>query len=1362
MKRHLSYTLLIGTLTFAPVAGLAQEDEGGSMIERFLQDTLSGDDQNVTVSGLQGALSSRATIDEITVADDEGVWLTIKDAVLDWNRLALIRGRFSVNALTAQEIDIARTPGTTTKDTPPPAAETQAFQLPELPVAIEIGEISISELSLGEPLIGVAAELAVNGNLSLADGTLDTNLDITRLDRAGDEIKLSAGFQNADSQIDLDLQVTEAAGGLISTALNIPDSPPIGLTAKGSGPVSDFTADIGLSSDGQPRVTGQVRLRSAPNAAASADEGIAFTADLGGDLTPFVADNMDTFFGTKTQLFVDGRTEPDGALNISDLELTSQALNLEGELQLAAGGQLQLAALQGRITPPEGQSVVLPVSGGETSIEAAQISALFDEKNGNLWDLSLTANGIKTPQIDLQRAQISAQGTLEQGTALQLDGDLQAALDGIDLADDALNAAVGERVTLDGLFAYGSDQTVNLSGVELVGSDYELGLDAVISGLSTGLAVDGTATLQATDLSRFSDLAQMELGGRASARLVGKGSPLEGSFDGKLEVEGNDLSTGRDDIDPVIRGDNKITVDAKRSADGITIRDFTLIGDTLRAKADGAVTTPGGNLTIDGQATVNAQDLSIFSGLANRELGGAIQAQLSGKGAVQTLEFDGTASVTSRDIKTGMSEIDPLLVGRTEITFDGALSQDQIVIRDAKVNGTALTAQAAATIDDPTNALAVDGQASLNVPNLSLFSGLAKRDLAGSIKTDLSGKGAVGSKSFDVKGSLDANDIKTGIDTVDKLIQGRTTLTVDAQNGDAGLDIRSFRFKGTALSAEASGKLDRDAGGLSFTAALDDLGRLSETLTGPLKLDGNVAPTSTGFEGTANLQGPDSSYAKVAGSVDTNGAADLDFDAKFNRIERFVPEFPGTIAASGNATRDNGLWTIDAKAEGPADITSTVAGTFDETSTEANLTAQGGVNLGIANIFITPNKIEGSARFDLALNGAPSLASLSGSITTSGTSVAIPGAGQTITGISGQIDLAQSRATINLSGGVRAGGGFTVSGPVDLAPPFNAQITTALNSLVLTDQLLYETTLNGQIAMTGALAGNSSLAGQITFDETNINLAAAAGAVGAAPIPEIKHINESRSAFVTRERAGLVVTEEASQSNSRIALDISLLAPKAVFVRGRGVNAELGGRIFIGGTTAAVVPSGQIELIRGNFDILGRRLALTKGIVTLQGDLTPYIEFESSASTSDGTATIEIAGPLDSPEVDVFSDPERPAEEALAMLLFGNRFSEISPFLIAQMAASLAQLSGAGGDATKGLRESTGVDTIDVGASESGAGRLGAGAYLGENLYTDFTVNTEGDTEVNLNLDVTDNFTVKGTVDGRGETGIGVFFERDY
>ncbi|KIC41342.1 hypothetical protein RA27_11355 [Ruegeria sp. ANG-R] len=1359
--RRVAYPLLLSSAAMiAPIAAVAQ-DEGGSMIERFLQDTLSGDDQNVRVIGLEGALSSRATIQEITVADDEGVWLTIKNAELDWNRLALLRGRFSVNTLSAQEIDVARAPGTTTKDTPPPSAETQPFQLPELPVSIEIGELRVDDLSLGKPLIGVAADLAVNGNISLADGTLDTTLDIDRLDRAGDTIDLKAGFQNDSRQIDLDLTVSEASGGLIATALSIPDAPPLELTAKGSGPVTDFNADIGLSSDQQLRVSGQVQLRTAEENGTASD-GIAFTADLGGDLTPFLAEEMDTFFGADTQLLVDGRTYSDGALDISNIEVTSEALELKSELTLASGGVLQLVALQGRIAPPDGNTVVLPISGGDTSIGAAQISALFNAANGNLWDLSLTTSNIETPNLNLDHARISGQGTLDQSGGLSMEGDVQAVLDGVDLTDAALNAAVGDQITLDGQFDYGKDQLLQLSGFELVGSDYTLGADAVVSGLATGLQVDGEAVLQANELSRFSDLAKLKLGGEASIRVEGKGSPLERSFDGKVAVNGRDLVTGRDDIDPMITGETEIVLDAKRGTDGVTVRAFTINGDALTAQASGTVTTPNGDLTIDGQASVNAPDLAVFSGIAKRDLAGALQARLNGKGTVQTLEFDGQASVIGTSIQTGMTEFDPLLKGRISINLDGAHSGDQIVIRNATVKSAALTAQVGATIDYPTDNIAVDGSASLNAPDLSLFSGLAGRGLAGAVKADLSGRAAQGSKTFDVKGNLSADDLGTGIKAVDALVEGRTTLNVDAENDDQGLNIRTFQLNGTALTANASGRLDRDAGGLDFSAMLDNVGRLSSTLSGPLKLEGNVAPTGSGLEGNARLLGPDSSYANLTGSVDTNGTADLDFEARLNRIERVVPEFPGTISASGTARRDAGKWTIDAKADGPAQINGTVSGTFDEDNGEADLKMQGGVNIGIANAFISPNNLEGTARFDLALKGAPALGALSGTVSTSGASMALPDVGQTITGIGGSVNIAQSRATISLQGGLRAGGGFTVNGPVDLTPPFNAQITTALNNLVLTDKLLYETTLNGQIALTGALAGNSSLAGQITFGETNINLAAAAGAVGAAPIPVIEHLDESRAGFVTRERANLVESEDEVKSNSRMALDIGLLAPKAVFVRGRGVNAELGGRIQIGGTTTSVIPSGQIELIRGNIDILGRRLALTKGLVTLQGDLTPYIEFESSTSTSDGTATIEIAGPLDSPEVDVFSDPERPTEEALAMLLFGNRFSELSPFVIAQMAASLAQLSGAGGDATKGVREATGLDTIDVGATEGGAGRLGAGAYLSDNLYTDFTVNTEGDTEVNLNLDVTDSFTVRGTVDGRGETGLGIFFERDY
>jgi len=286
------------------------------------------------------------------------------------------------------------------------------------------------------------------------------------------------------------------------------------------------------------------------------------------------------------------------------------------------------------------------------------------------------------------------------------------------------------------------------------------------------------------------------------------------------------------------------------------------------------------------------------------------------------------------------------------------------------------------------------------------------------------------------------------------------------------------------------------------------------------------------------------------------------------------------------------------------------------------------------------------------------------------------------------------------------------------------------------------------------------LSGQVNFGPTEINIAAATGG-GAAPVPPIRHIGEPSAVRTTRARAGLV-EKSGKAAGPVIGLDLEIVAENKVFVRGRGLDAELAGRIQIKGTTAKVVPSGQIGLVRGRLDIFGRRLDLTKGLVTLQGSLQPFIEFAATSNTSDGIATLEIIGPLSAPEINAYSDPERPSEEALAMLIFGNQFATLSPFKLAQLAASLNQLRGGGGGAAEKVRRGLGVDSLDLTSDEDGNAEVGAGAYVSDKVYTDVTVNTQGDTEVNINLDVTDNLTLKGTVDNRGDSAIGFFFERDY
>jgi len=180
-------------------------------------------------------------------------------------------------------------------------------------------------------------------------------------------------------------------------------------------------------------------------------------------------------------------------------------------------------------------------------------------------------------------------------------------------------------------------------------------------------------------------------------------------------------------------------------------------------------------------------------------------------------------------------------------------------------------------------------------------------------------------------------------------------------------------------------------------------------------------------------------------------------------------------------------------------------------------------------------------------------------------------------------------------------------------------------------------------------------------------------------------------------------------------------------------------------------------LIRGNFNLLGRRLELDEGKVTLQGNLVPYLDFKSTASTSEGSATMEISGLIDAPVIKVYSDPARPSEEALALLLFGDNIQDLSPLALARMAGSLRELSGRGGKTEGSLRDGTGADEAEL--SFDG---LGLGGYVADNIYTDFNVNTRGESELNINLDVSSNVTVTGTVESDGDTGVGLFFKKDY
>ena len=97
----LAALLALALLAFA--AGLpvraqnAAEDQG--VLAGFLSRLLSTPTSRVSIGAVEGALSSNATIRDITVADQEGVFLSIDRVRLVWRRAALLQRRIEVQQL---------------------------------------------------------------------------------------------------------------------------------------------------------------------------------------------------------------------------------------------------------------------------------------------------------------------------------------------------------------------------------------------------------------------------------------------------------------------------------------------------------------------------------------------------------------------------------------------------------------------------------------------------------------------------------------------------------------------------------------------------------------------------------------------------------------------------------------------------------------------------------------------------------------------------------------------------------------------------------------------------------------------------------------------------------------------------------------------------------------------------------------------------------------------------------------------------------------------------------------------------------------------------------------------------------------
>ncbi|WP_163846501.1 translocation/assembly module TamB domain-containing protein [Pseudooceanicola aestuarii] len=1363
----LAACLMLGA---APAQAQSTTDEDEGFLTRLIQDNLSGAGRVVDIQGFRGALSSRATLERMTIADDDGIWLELTGAVLDWDRSALLGGRLQVQELSAETLVIRRIPEGDGAST-----EAPGFAIPDLPVSVNIDRFDIGAITLEDPLLGERVDLTAQGSAALAGGGMDVDLAITRTDRDG-RFAIDAAFDPEAEALALDITLTESEGGLAAKLMDLPGLPSVDLTIAGTGPLDDYRAELDLTTDGTPRLGGFVALQG------QEDGGRRFTADLGGDITALAAPDYRDFLGTDIGLVVEGLRSADGALDITQLDLTSAALNLGGQIAVDAEGAPERFDLAGELVSPQGESRVTLPFGEGISLARADLSLQYDRSvseaiTGRIVAEAPDASGLSADQLALNL----------DGTLTPTDSDLNLRFDaaGLSTGDAALAQALGRAIEGAAHVTWGEDAPLRIADLSLTGESFSLKGDAILDQGEEQAALNITGRAELPRLANFAALSGTDLRGAASLSIDIDAQLPSGVARVQAQGDVQDLALGVDQLDPLLAPPAQLKLDVTRGTDGIELTVLRIGNEEIELTASGAIGDSDGAIDY----ALRLENAGIFTG--------AESGPLTLDGAVRRIDrgLRVTARGAGDELATGVDAADKLLSGRSSLAFSLFAGDDRLLLEEALITTDELRLEASGDLSAPQRQV----EFSARLANSALFTG----GEAGALEVDGTLTQQEGRNRVSLTGG--GTDLGIGTPMVDNLLEGRTDLLVELVQGEGLLRLDRARVENDALTLSASGNLVDGARDVTLTGTLNNSARPFGGRAGPLNLsatarqdgadyvlsldaDGqaigigtpavdDLLPGTSTLELRARYTGDGAlevsraefdgvALSASASGVVADGGADLDLSARLDDVARLTPGLSGPVTISGSANAGAEATALNLSLTGPGGSQARATGQVGLPGGRVALEIEGTAPLALANAFIAPQSLGGMARFDLTMQGAPGLEALSGRISTTDARVVIPSASVVVERIAGDIALSGGQARLNITADY-GGGAVRVTGPVGLSTPYSAGLDIAVQNVLVERDGLVSTRLDGALRVAGPVTGGGRISGRIGLRDTELRIPAG-GFGGQETIPDIRHLGEPADSRTTRRRAGLTdadtTSAEGSGSGSAgLGLDVLVAADDPIFLRGRGLDAELRGQLRLQGTTSEIRPVGQFELVRGRLDILTKRLDLAEGRLVMAGAFEPVIRLVAASTSGEYVIQIILDGPAGEPEVTFASTPELPEDEILSQLFFGRDLNSLSPLQAARLAVAVAELTGRGNGGVVGkLRENAGLDDLDIAQTEDGETALRAGKYINDNVYTQTEVTSSGETSLSINLDISDNVRAKGSVSSDGDTGLGLFFEKDY
>jgi translocation and assembly module TamB len=238
-----------------------------------------------------------------------------------------------------------------------------------------------------------------------------------------------------------------------------------------------------------------------------------------------------------------------------------------------------------------------------------------------------------------------------------------------------------------------------------------------------------------------------------------------------------------------------------------------------------------------------------------------------------------------------------------------------------------------------------------------------------------------------------------------------------------------------------------------------------------------------------------------------------------------------------------------------------------------------------------------------------------------------------------------------------------------------------------------------------------------------------------------------------------------SRGSSDFNLNLTVNSTNVIYVRGFGLDAELGGSIRVEGTTGDPRPIGGFEMRRGRIEVLGQRFDFDRGILTFQGDMDPVLDFAAVTTTADITATVLVTGPARDPEISLSAVPDMPEEEIISRLLFGRSIGSLSAFQTVRLVDAIAEFSGAygrDGSIFARVRRTVGLDDLDIDQNATGGTTITVGKQISDKVHVGVQTETNGSSRITLDVDLTRNLKaqVEGGANGGGS--VGLTFEKEY